>query len=302
MLIAAGAKLRHLALVVGVVVLLLPVAYLKLEPFQQRRIDSWLLAGPVEDFHVRQAAARRDGRELTDAEKAAMIDDLAGAWRVRLYLAADYAKWWAGRTVPPLFALHGLRERGYYDRPYQNKLQGADAADQALDKRFDRCFWFVEDLLHGAGYHAWQAKVAVGEGGLGGVGFVQGSQTQNRLLDEAHTDFIFAVIAEEWGFLGVLIVIAFYLLIIVFGADVGLSTNEPYGKLLAVGVVALLAAQAMLNMAVTAGLMPVTGITLPFMSHGGSSLVASYLALALLCNVGVHRYSLNDPQPFRFRD
>ena len=99
-----------------------------------------------------------------------------------------------------------------------------------------------------------------------------------------------------------LIVIVLYVVIIIFGVDVGLSTNEPFGKLLAVGVVALISAQAVLNMAITVGLMPVTGIQLPLVSYGGSSLVSAYIAVGLLCNVGLRRYLLPEPQPFQFDD
>ena len=152
------------------------------------------------------------------------------------------------------------------------------------------------------GYQPWQAKVAVGSGGMTGEGFGAGSQTQYGFLPESHTDYIFAVIAEEWGFVGALVVLLLYLIIIVFGVDVGLSTNEPYGKLLAVGLVAMITVQAFLNIAITVGLTPVTGLTLPFVSYGGSSLVASYVAIGLLCNIGMRRYVLNAPTPFTFLD
>ena len=98
------------------------------------------------------------------------------------------------------------------------------------------------------------------------------------------------------------LMIILVIIIIIFGVDVGLSTNEPFGKLLAVGVVALISAQAFLNMAITVGLMPVTGIPLPLVSYGGSSLVSAYIAVGLLCNVGVRRYVLDLPQPFEFKD
>jgi len=293
MLIAAGARLRHLLAVIGVALLLAPIFYLKIDAYQQRRIDTWLLAGPVEEFHMQRTAAERDDRHLSDAEKQAMIDRFHGSPRVQLYLAVDAAKGWAGRHLPWLFSPPRTRSRlaALGDRP-----------DDPVGQQFLWRHWFVEELLSGPAYQSRQAKVAVASGGLTGAGLGRGSQTRNRLLAEARNDFIFAVIAEEWGFVGVLIVIVLYVVIIIFGVDVGLSTNEPFGKLLAVGVVALIAAQAFLNMAITVGLMPVTGIPLPLMSYGGSSLVSAYIAVGLLCNVGLRRYVLDLPQPFEFKD
>jgi len=293
MLIAAGARFKHLLVLAGVAILLAPVFYLKIDRYQQRRIDTWLLAGAVEDFHMQRTAAERDDHRLSDEQKQQMIDRFRGSLRVRLYLAVDRAKGWAGRHMPWLFRPVSARTR--------LAATGAESSE-SVGRRFLRLHWFVEELLNGPAYQLHQARVAVASGGLTGAGLGRGSQTRNRLLAEARNDFIFAVIAEEWGFLGVLIVIVLYVVIIIFGVDVGLSTNEPFGKLLAVGVVALIAAQAFLNMAITVGLMPVTGIPLPLVSYGGSSLVSAYIAVGLLCNVGVRRYVLDLPQPFEFKD
>lgn len=293
MLVAAGAKLRHLAVAVAVVLLLAPVFYLKIDRYQQRRIETWLLDGPVEQFHMTRAAAEREDRSLSNEEKAEMVRRFRSSWRVQAYLAVDTVKWWTGRHLPWLFP--PLKERSRI-------VARAGPEAEPVGRQFLRIHWFVEERLNGPGYHSFQSKVAVGSGGLTGLGLGRGTQTQNRLLAEAHNDFIFAVIAEEWGFIGAMIVIVLYGVIIVFGVDVGLATNEPYGKLLAVGVVALVASQAMLNMGITVGLMPVTGIPLPLVSYGGSSTVSGYIAIGLLCNVGMRRYLLDLPAPFKFRD
>ncbi len=292
MLVAAGAKLRHLALVIGVSLLLVPLLYLKIDPYQQRRIDSWLLSGPVEQFRLDRL--RGGDRHLTDAQKQAMIDSLCHSKLVRVYLAADYAKWWTGRHLSWLFGSSARRADGYYARPYESPMAGI-GGDGPLELQFRAASRFVEKTLSGIGYQQFQGKIAIGAGGLTGAGFTHGSQTQSGFIDMAQNDFIFAVIAEDWGLVGSLMVMALYALIIVFGVDVGLSTNEPYGKLLAVGVVALIAWQAFLNIAICVGLMPVTGIPLPLVSYGGSSLVSAYLAIGLLCNVGLRRYLLNEP-------
>jgi cell division protein FtsW (lipid II flippase) len=229
-----------------------------------------------------------------------MVRRLCGSKLTRLFLAGDYAKWWTGRHLPWLFGSAKLRNKGYYDDPYGHELHGSEG--ESVNDHYRRVSRFVGQWLMGSGYHAWQAKVAVGSGGLTGAGLGKGSQTRHGFLAEARNDFIFAVIAEEWGLVGAMIVVCLYMLIVIFGVDVGLSTNEPYGKLLAIGVVALLSAQAFLNMAIAVGLTPITGIPLPLMSSGGSSLVSSYLALGLLCNVGLRRYLLPEPQPFQFDD
>ncbi|NIA21585.1 MAG: FtsW/RodA/SpoVE family cell cycle protein [Anaerolineaceae bacterium] len=300
MLLAAGARASHMATIAAVVLLLVPVGYLKFDTYQQRRLEAWLVAGPIEDFHVKRQDASAEDRELTDQEKQQMVRRLRGSTLTRLFLAADYAKWWTGRNVSWLFGSDKLRSKGYYDDPYRHELYGSDG--ESVGARYRRVSRFVEKWLMGPGYHAWQAKVAVGSGGVTGTGLAKGSQTRHGFLAEARNDFIFAVIAEEWGLVGALIVLGLYMLIVIFGVDVGLSTNEPYGKLLAIGVVALLSAQAFLNMAIAVGLTPITGIPLPLMSSGGSSLVSSYLALGLLCNVGLRRYLLPEPQPFQFDD
>lgn len=150
------------------------------------------------------------------------------------------------------------------------------------------------------GLQLTQSKITLGSGRLLGRGWRNGPQTQNHMLPEDHTDFILAVIGEEWGFLGCLAVLAAFLLMCFLGLNVALSTNEPFGRLIAVGIVALLAAQMLINVGMTIGLMPITGMTLPFVSYGGSSLVANFIALGLLLNVGKRRPLVMAKKPFEF--
>ena len=161
---------------------------------------------------------------------------------------------------------------------------------------------FFSSLLNDPGHQLFQAKIAVGAGGLTGQGWLSGSQTRYGFLPQAHTDFLFPTLAEQFGLLGAVGVVLLYGIICVLGLDVSFSTTEPYGKLLVVGVVGLVASQSFLNMAMSIGLMPITGIPLPFMSYGGSSLLSSFLALGLLCNVALRRLFLIAPRPFEWRE
>ena len=138
------------------------------------------------------------------------------------------------------------------------------------------------------GWQYIQSRIAVGSGGLFGRGLGQGTQTSLNYLSERHTDFIFSVILEESGFVGGLIIVALYVIIILCGLGIATRTREPFGRLLVVGVVSLLATQVFVNMGMNIGLMPITGLTLPFISYGGSSLLASFIAVAIMMNVAVH--------------
>jgi rod shape determining protein RodA len=141
----------------------------------------------------------------------------------------------------------------------------------------------------GAGYTIIQSKIAIGSGGLIGKGWLAGTQNQLNFLPERHTDFIFSVIGEEWGFFGALILVLLYFLVVRRGFDIACLTNDMYGKLIATGIAVLLALQVAINIAMTMGLMPVVGIPLPLISYGGSSMFTTFIAIALLLNVGMRR-------------
>ncbi|MDD5174254.1 MAG: rod shape-determining protein RodA [Candidatus Omnitrophica bacterium] len=141
----------------------------------------------------------------------------------------------------------------------------------------------------GAGYTIIQSKIAVGSGGITGKGWLAGTQNQLNFLPERHTDFIFSVIGEEWGLFGALILILLFFLIVRRSLDIACSTNDMYGKLVAVGIATLLTLQVVINIAMTIGFMPVVGIPLPLVSYGGSSMITSFIAIALLLNIGMRR-------------
>jgi len=130
-----------------------------------------------------------------------------------------------------------------------------------------------------------QSLIAIGSGGAAGKGLGKGTQNTLRWLPEKHTDFIYSVVGEEWGFVGAAGVALLFLLLIVLILRVAILTREPFGRLAVTGVGMAIAAQSLENMGMTLGLTPITGIPLPFVSHGGSSLVTSYLALAIAFNV-----------------
>jgi len=152
------------------------------------------------------------------------------------------------------------------------------------------------------GYQLTQSKIAVGSGGLAGQGFREGAFFRHDLLPEEHNDFIFAVVAHQWGFLGCNLVLLCYLVIFVAGLTIATMTTDPFGRLLAVGICALIFVQTAINISMTIGLAPITGITLPFVSQGGSALITNYMALGLLISVARRRVIDIARRPFEFTD
>jgi len=136
-------------------------------------------------------------------------------------------------------------------------------------------------------YHLTQSKAAIGSGGLFGKGWQRGTQNRSNFLPMRNTDFIFAVIAEEWGLVGAVAVLALYFLLFLSCSRVADRTRDPPGRLIVTGVIVLLATQVLINTAMTAGQFPTVGLPLPFISYGGSSLLASFVCLGLVVNVSM---------------
>lgn len=151
-----------------------------------------------------------------------------------------------------------------------------------------------------AGYQLVHSKNAIGSGGVWGNGWGQGVYVENTLLPDRHNDFIFAIIAHQWGLIGCALVMACFIALAVAGARIASVTTEPFARLLAVGMVTLIGSQAIVNMGMTMGLLPVTGMTLPFVSYGGSSLLCNLIAVALLISVSQHRPFLLTSRPPAF--
>jgi rod shape determining protein RodA len=147
----------------------------------------------------------------------------------------------------------------------------------------------VRDPL-GSAYNVIQAKIAIGSGQFLGKGVAGATQSRLAFLPERHTDFIFAVFAETWGFVGCLALLTCYLLLLLRGFDIAGSAREPVGRLLALGVTALLAVQVVINVGMVTGLLPVVGIPLPLLSYGGSSMLASLVAIGLLLSVRMRQF------------
>jgi rod shape determining protein RodA len=137
----------------------------------------------------------------------------------------------------------------------------------------------------GAGYQLRQARITVGSGGLIGTGLFNGPQTNGRFVPEQQTDFIFTVAGEELGFLGSGAILILYLILLMRGFSIARRTNDPFGRLVCTGVIAWFAFQLFENIGMTLGLMPMTGVPLPFISYGGSSMFATLIGVGLLQNV-----------------
>jgi len=142
----------------------------------------------------------------------------------------------------------------------------------------------------GTGYHITQSKIAVGSGHWFGKGFMHGTQGQLDFLPERHTDFAFSVWAEEWGFLGSIILLGCYFFMILWGLNIAISSRDKFGVLLAYGITFLIFWQAFINLAMILGLLPVVGIPLPIISYGGSSLLTTMAGIGILLNIRMRRY------------
>ncbi|MEO5345368.1 MAG: rod shape-determining protein RodA [Magnetococcus sp. YQC-9] len=140
----------------------------------------------------------------------------------------------------------------------------------------------------GSGYHIIQSKIAVGSGGVTGKGFMAGSQSQLDFLPERHTDFIFSVLAEEWGFVGGVTLLVMYVLIILRALLITEMANDRFGLLTVVGATMLFAIQVLVNVGMVLGLLPVVGVPLPLISYGGSSMVTLMIAMGLLAHVSLY--------------
>lgn len=141
-----------------------------------------------------------------------------------------------------------------------------------------------------AGYQIIQSKIAVGSGGILGKGFKMGTQSQLRFLPEQHTDFVFSVWAEEWGFVGCCIVLLLYFFLIYRALTIAFNAKNFYGSFLAIGISFLFFIQFFINICMTIGLFPVVGVPLPLMSYGGSSIISCLIGIGLLLNIGMRKF------------
>ncbi len=142
-----------------------------------------------------------------------------------------------------------------------------------------------------SGYNRMQAEIAIGSGGLVGLGYLKGTQTNLDFVPEQHTDFIFTVVGEEFGFVGAATLLLLFAIVLWRAFRIALLSKDPFGTFIATGVATMLAIQVFVNIGMTIGIMPITGIPLPFVSYGGSSLLTNCAAVGLLLNVHMRRFT-----------
>jgi len=213
MLLVAGARIKHLVLILLLAILVSPVFWLKMQPYQRRRISSVLLQ----------------------------------------------SDWIRARII---------------EKPTVSRI--------LVGRRFNERMWRRD-----WGYQIIRSKLAVASGGLTGSGFGRGPFIKyDDFLPERHNDFIFSVIAHQWGFLGSLGLLGLYVLLVACGLEIAVHNTDPFARLLAIGIIAMFVVEVVVNVGMTLGLMPITGLTLPFVSYGGSSLLVNVMAVGLLNNVG----------------
>ena len=159
-------------------------------------------------------------------------------------------------------------------------------------KQSDRC------IAMSKGFQLQVSMFILGSGGLTGEKMTRQKNIYFRMLPDDHTDFIYTIIGGQWGFLGCLAVLFIYLVIFFFGAEIAGTTDDPFGRLLVLGMLGLLFSQVFINLGMTMGLMPITGMTLPLISYGGSSMVVNCIAMGLMINVAHRRPRLLGRKPF----
>jgi len=141
----------------------------------------------------------------------------------------------------------------------------------------------------GAGYQVLQSQTAIGSGGITGKGFLKGTQTQLRFLPAQQTDFVFSVIGEEFGFIGVFCVLILFVIFLIKGINIALSAKTKFGEIIAIGFISIFVFQIFVNIGMTVGIMPVTGLPLPLISYGGSSLLSNMIMIGLLMNISMKK-------------
>ncbi len=147
--------------------------------------------------------------------------------------------------------------------------------------------------MKGSGYHITQSRIAIGSGMVSGKGYLRGTQGNLGFIPENHTDFIFTVAAEEYGFIGAVPLLILYMVLLWKAVAIMLEAEDAVGRYIAGGIVCMFLFHIFVNIGMTLGIMPVTGVPLPFMSYGGSSLWANMLAVGILAGIGMRRHKIN---------
>ncbi len=174
---------------------------------------------------------------------------------------------------------------------------GHVAWNNLKDYQKNRIIAFIDPDIDpsGVGYHVNQSKITIGSGGFLGKGYLKGTQGALKFLPEKHTDFIFSVFAEEWGFLGSIFLIAVYLMLFLRGINTAMLAKDEFGRLVATGITAMFFIYFFVNIGMTLGMMPIVGVPLPFMSYGGTALLSNFIAAGILINIRMRRFQLFYP-------
>jgi len=152
-------------------------------------------------------------------------------------------------------------------------------------------FFQSDKNLQTANYNKQQAEIAIGSGGLTGKGYLHGTQTNLDFVPEQHTDFIFTAVGEELGFVGSMVLLLLFALLLWRIFRTARLSKDPFGTFVAVGVGTMIAIQVFVNIGMNIGIMPITGIPLPFLSYGGSALIADFIGIGLVLNVHMRRFA-----------
>jgi rod shape determining protein RodA len=293
----------------GILIILLPFGLILLQP----DMGTALVYIPIFLFMAYMAGAQ--GRHLlfilavgvltvvlAAVPSIARRTAASGATLMGLFADGDFLKYLllavAAVTAIAIIGLRTSRQKVFYWIAYASLILLVSAGASLLlrvmlkDYQIMRLVIFTNPRLdpQGAGWNILQSVTAVGSGGFWGKGFLQGTQSHYRFLPQQSTDFIFSIIAEEWGFLGGLAVLGLFLLILLRGLSVVWSAREDYATLVGAGILSMLFFHVLVNVGMAMGIMPVTGIPLPMLSYGGSSLWTALSGLGILVNISRRRY------------
>jgi rod shape determining protein RodA len=231
-----------------------------------------------------------------------LIGGLKGRWFAVLALAGLVL---VGTVFGANDLLNRSLHRGPYDPAYIAAVEKAGGDTSAAEVQalkdtsvlikqyqINRLGVFIDPTLDpkGAGYNLAQSKIAIGSGGLTGTGMVGGTQSRLNFIPERHTDFIFSVLGEQFGFTGALLLLGLYLALLVAALSISASSRDLFGALIAAGLISMWLFQILENVGMTVGIMPITGIPLPFMSYGSSFMVTNLAGIGILLSIWSRRY------------
>jgi cell division protein FtsW (lipid II flippase) len=218
MLFLAGAKVKHLIVIIALAILAFPILWMQMHDYQRMRVSSVLFQSGI------------DGSESWLKQQSAKH-----AWLANIFgVSSERLRNWEG----------------------------------------------------GEGYQLTRSKLAIASGGLSGQGYRSGPFVKYKFLPERHNDFIFALISHQWGFAGAILMMGLYALLVVCGLEISAASSDVFGSYVAAGISIVFAIQVLVNIGMNIGIMPITGITLPFVSYGGSSLLVNIVSVGLINNIG----------------